>query len=71
MNKGVANAFQNLAGRLIRSDRKGVEAHNTSRCEELKERLGGIVGTIIDAPVNKIQVALRRHRARKVLCENT
>jgi hypothetical protein len=34
---------------LIRSERKGVELHNTSRCEELKGRLGEMVGAIIDA----------------------
>src|SRR6266480_2673179 len=34
---------------LIRSERKGVELHNTSRCEELKGRFGEMVGAIIDA----------------------
>lgn len=34
---------------LIRSERKGVELHNTSRCEELKERFGNMIGAIIDA----------------------
>lgn len=34
---------------LIRSERKGVEMHNTTRCAELKERFGGMVGAIIDA----------------------
>ncbi len=34
---------------LIRSERKGVEMRNTSRCEELRERFGDMVGAIIDA----------------------
>lgn len=34
---------------LIRSERKGVELHNTTRCAELKDRFGEMVGTIIAA----------------------
>jgi DNA-binding transcriptional ArsR family regulator len=34
---------------LIRSERKGVELHNSTRCEELKERFGGMIGAIINA----------------------
>jgi hypothetical protein len=34
---------------LIRSERKGVELHNTSRCEELAKRFGEMVGGIIEA----------------------
>ncbi|SRR6266404_8197651 len=34
---------------LIRSERKGVELHNTSRCEELAKRFGEMVGAIIEA----------------------
>jgi len=34
---------------LIRTERKGVEMHNTTRCEELKERFGGMIRAIIDA----------------------
>ena len=34
---------------LIRSVRKGVELHNTTRCAELKERFGPLVMNIIDA----------------------
>jgi DNA-binding transcriptional ArsR family regulator len=34
---------------LIRSERKGVEMHNTTRCAELKARFGGMVAAIIDA----------------------
>ncbi len=34
---------------LIRSERKGVEVHNTTRCEELKDRFGDLVRAIIVA----------------------
>ncbi len=34
---------------LIRSERKGVELHNTTRCKELNERFGELVPTIIAA----------------------
>jgi DNA-binding transcriptional ArsR family regulator len=34
---------------LIRSERKGVEMHNTTRCGELKEPFGKMVGSILDA----------------------
>jgi len=33
---------------LIRSERKGVEMHNTSRCAELKARHGAMVAAIVD-----------------------
>ena len=32
---------------LIRSERKGVEMHNTTRCEELKERFGDLLTAIL------------------------
>jgi len=34
---------------LIRSERKGVELHNVTRCAELKERFGPLVANIIEA----------------------
>ena len=34
---------------LIRSERKGVEMHNTTRCKELQPRFGAMLGAIIDA----------------------
>src|SRR6195256_7058233 len=34
---------------LIRSERKGVEMHSTTRCDELKERFGPMLRAIIDA----------------------
>ena len=40
---------------LIRSERKGVELHNTTRCEELKERFGGMIRAIINAYSEQIK----------------
>lgn len=34
---------------LIRSERKGVELHNTPRCQELAARFGPLVGTVLAA----------------------
>lgn len=34
---------------LIRSERKGVELHNSLRCTELKQKFGGLVETILSA----------------------
>jgi len=34
---------------LIRSERQGVEMHNTSRCGEVDERFPGLLVAIIDA----------------------
>src|SRR5512133_3241609 len=34
---------------LIRSERKGVQMHNTTRCQELKDRFGNMVSSIIEA----------------------
>jgi DNA-binding transcriptional ArsR family regulator len=34
---------------LIRSERKGVELHNTSRCKEIKKRFGSMIEEILAA----------------------
>ena len=34
---------------LIRSERQGVEMHNSSRCTEVQERFPGLIGAIIGA----------------------
>ena len=44
----VEGIIHTLLG-LIRSERKGVELHNTSRCEELKKQFGNMIVAIIDA----------------------
>ena len=47
---------------LIRGERRGVEMHNTPRCDEIEERFPGLIMTIVKA--HKLQ-AERRARARK------
>jgi DNA-binding transcriptional ArsR family regulator len=34
---------------LIRSERSGVEMHNTTRCEELEQRFPGLIAAIMNA----------------------
>jgi DNA-binding transcriptional ArsR family regulator len=34
---------------LIRSERRGVEVHNTSRCTELEQRFPGLIRAIVNA----------------------
>lgn len=38
---------------LIHSERKGVELHNRTRCPELKEHFGEMVGAIVNAFVRQ------------------
>ena len=38
---------------LIRSERQGVELHNTTRCEELQKRFGPLVKNIIEAYITQ------------------
>lgn len=40
---------------LVRSERRGVEMHNTSRCAEVEKRFPGLLGAIMNA--NRIQAA--------------
>ena len=48
---------------LIRSERKGVEMHNTTRCQELAPRFGAMLGAITDA--YRAQITARSPRKRK------
>jgi len=43
---------------LIRSDRRGVEMHNVSRCAEIDKRFPGLIKAIVDA--RKIQAKAKR-----------
>jgi len=36
---------------LIRSERRGVEMHNTSRCSEIDTRFPGLIATIVKAHI--------------------
>jgi DNA-binding transcriptional ArsR family regulator len=46
---------------LVRSERRGVEMHNTSRCAEIEKRFPGLIPAIIAA--HKSQHAVRRGRS--------
>jgi DNA-binding transcriptional ArsR family regulator len=48
---------------LIRSERRGVEMHNTSRCDELETRFPGLVAAIMNA--HRVQVSAKRRPAKK------
>jgi DNA-binding transcriptional ArsR family regulator len=48
---------------LIRSERRGVEMHNTSRCEEIDRRFPGLIRTIVNA--HHIQMQETRSRMEK------
>ncbi len=40
---------------LIRSERRGVEMHNISRCEELEQRFPGLIPSILTAYKKQLQ----------------
>jgi DNA-binding transcriptional ArsR family regulator len=50
---------------LIRSERHGVEMHNTSRCTEIDKRFPGLIPSIVKAL--KIQSGARRPRRSRSL----
>jgi DNA-binding transcriptional ArsR family regulator len=45
---------------LIRSERKGVEMHNTTRCAELKDRFGPMIRAILCAYLHKDRHSRKR-----------
>lgn len=48
---------------LVRSERQGVEMHNTSRCEEVNQRFPGLLPAIMEA--RRLQEDRARRPARK------
>ena len=44
---------------LVRGERRGIEMHNTSRCEEIEKRFPGLIAAIVKA--HSIQLAERQH----------
>ena len=48
---------------LIRSERHGVEMHNSSRCEEIERRFPGLLAAIMNA--HRIQSAGRSRAAKR------
>src|SRR3954471_15379096 len=49
---------------LIRSERRGVEVHNTSRCVEIEKRFPGLIKSIVQAYKTQSQSAARRKPRR-------
>ena len=47
---------------LVRSERRGVELHNTTRCAEIKDRFGPMIGEIIAAYAAQTKRTPRRKR---------
>ena len=50
---------------LIRSERKGVELHNTSRCQEISARFGSLVSTVLAAHLAQEQRRGAAQRTRR------
>lgn len=50
---------------LIRSERKGVQMHNSSRCDELYARFGDMVYSILQAYIDQNKKAKAPKKARK------
>jgi DNA-binding transcriptional ArsR family regulator len=48
---------------LITSERRGVEMHNTSRCDEINAKFPGLLPAIMNA--HRVQTERRRPAARK------
>ena len=51
---------------LIRSERRGVEMHNSSRCEEIAKRFGTLIPAIVAAHKAQTQQGQKTRRARRV-----
>ncbi len=54
---------------LVRSERQGVEMHNTSRCKEIEQRFPGLVSAILKShsvqAADRIRTAKHKPAARK------
>jgi DNA-binding transcriptional ArsR family regulator len=50
---------------LIRGERRGVEMHNTSRCEEIQKRFPGLITCIINAYNTQSGARTRAAEAKK------
>jgi len=49
---------------LIRSERRGVEMHNTSRCAEIDRRFPGLIAAIVSAHKTQLEANLRPAHSR-------
>jgi DNA-binding transcriptional ArsR family regulator len=56
---------------LVRSERSGVEMHNTSRCAEIEQRFPGLIGAIMQAhalqSAQRLRTAKRKPRRKSVI----
>ncbi len=50
---------------LIRSERRGVEMHNSSRCEEVARRFGDLIPAIIAAHKAQYQQGQKTRRSKR------
>jgi DNA-binding transcriptional ArsR family regulator len=50
---------------LIRSERRGVELHNTPRCAEISDRFGDLIESIIQAHKAQSERGARRRKRAK------
>jgi DNA-binding transcriptional ArsR family regulator len=48
---------------LIRSERHGVEMHNTSRCKEIEQRFPGLIAAILNA--HRVQATSRTRAVKR------
>ena len=52
----LSQHFKELRGAgLIRSERRGVEMHNVSRCDEIEQRFPGLIPSILAAYKRQLQ----------------
>ncbi|WP_158793845.1 helix-turn-helix domain-containing protein [Granulicella sp. L60] len=49
---------------LIRGERRGVEMHNASRCEEIEQRFPGLIRAIVGAHNIQLEGQLKRGQTR-------
>ena len=51
---------------LIRSERQGVELHNTSRCAEIDSRFPGLIAAIIGAHYKQLESSKTKGRKARI-----
>ena len=51
---------------LIRSERKGVELHNTARCQELGPRFGPLISAVLAGHLAQEQRRSAAHKTRRI-----
>jgi DNA-binding transcriptional ArsR family regulator len=54
---------------LVRSERHGVEMHNTTRCKEIEQRFPGLIAAILNA--HRVQATGRTRAAKRKAARKT